>query len=186
MKVAKTSHGETSAWLTEHLFYEWTMLHHTIDKVVNAKISNGQEQLEYNTNYVAFMVHARNMYWFLTNRVEQGDYSAHDFVQNFKSPKTDLTKSVSQRVNPQVFHLDEERPALGPDKINSADCYVFFSWLVVEFRRFESQLPSPIRSAWVARIGSAPPTVDVRFDAGAAPYACTIFTSATSGTPSKR
>ena len=74
------------AYLEDHLAYEVLMLRHAL-----TKITTFQHPLEWNAYFESFVVHARNLYAFLTNDDDSRTFKARDFINGFQSQKTDET-----------------------------------------------------------------------------------------------
>lgn len=129
-------------YLTDHLAYERLMMEYSF-----RQLQTHLPQLAWNTHFESFVVHARTLYLFLTTG-DGTNAHASDFVQSFKVTKTDQTKSVYSRVNPQVLHLGKNRA--GATKIASNDLPQFYDFISENFDTFIAALPPTIKSAWNA------------------------------------
>lgn len=135
--------SDQAVWLKEHLSYELLMLDFAI-----GRIRSVENQLEWNAFYESFVVHARNLYFFLTNKGEGSDYNASDFVAEFKSAKDDLTIGKFQKMHHQVLHMGKHRPKEGSTKLNRGNCEDVYRWMEGAMRNFIGQLEKPYDQTW--------------------------------------
>jgi hypothetical protein len=142
-KLGKLGEEEKAAWLLEHLYYEWSMLNYTIERIRVLPRGN-----EYNTNYESFCVHARLLSMFLTNG-DTGNFGAADFVDGFRSRKPNDVITLYNKIDPQVMHLAPKRPVEWHKKFNSTECTTLFGWLDAEFKEFFAKLPLEVQGKWI-------------------------------------
>lgn len=134
---------QLAAWLQEHLSYELLML-----RLTYSKLSQVADQADWNAFYESFAVHARNLYYFLTNEEE---LQARHFVTDYKAVKTNETKGPLQRLALQVFHLSKDRPPTSSRrgaKIDAEDRQAVYSWIEDQMTDFVRQLPKSYAEAW--------------------------------------
>jgi hypothetical protein len=137
------SASELAEWMKEHLSYEMLMLQHT-----HRKLSQIEDQLDWNTYYESFAVHARNLYRFLTN---EEDVQAAHFVKGYKAGKTHETVSAFQRLPLQVFHMSLHRPPTGSRrgaKVDADARDAVLSWIENQMNDFIGKLQAPYADAW--------------------------------------
>lgn len=148
---------ELAAWLNEHLSYELLMLRHSRKRY--SELRAPEQQLDWNSQYEAFVVHARNLHDFLTNDAT-ADIKAHYFFPGgFVATKTSKTMNAMTALNAQVFHMGRKRPPTGPgDKFNTANCEELFTWIEENIRTFVAQLGEPFAEAWAK---SAAATIEI-------------------------
>ena len=73
--------------------------------------------MEYSAFYECFAVHARNLYYFVTNKDKDSqNFSAEDFIRGFRVPSTGMDQTI-RRINNQVFHLGKGRPIAPKEKV---------------------------------------------------------------------
>jgi hypothetical protein len=140
------SEAELKEWMREHLTYERLMVRHT-----HSQLHRDLNQLEWNVNYGAFALYARNLHWFLTNnkgrdglprKVRGCDYASH-----FKADDS-LIAQVMDDLHEQVYHPGAQRLVIakgtGRDKADKV-----FRWVEEWMDKFIDQIRrSPYRSAW--------------------------------------
>lgn len=151
----KMTASEKVAYLDDHLPYERMMLEYTL-----GKISVEQTQCDWNAYYESFVVHARNLYQFLTND-DKGNAKACDFVRDYRASKTDSTKPTFSGLLEQVFHMSPKRPSENQHKVHLADAREFHRWIDQHFCEFLDQLPPDLKPHWNQE-RSIPPKVAAR------------------------
>ena len=128
--------NEKKEMLEDHLPYELMMLKFTF-----AKMSEAREQLDYNAYYEAFVVHARNLYWFLTND-DKSNAHACEFVLGFKASKTNATISTFQDLHRQVLHIGKGRKTNREQKVQYDEAKDVFDWIILNSDVFIGRLDS--------------------------------------------
>lgn len=175
------SREELASYLDEHLPYERMMLDYTF-----GKITTQQSQCDWNAYYESFVIHARNLYNFLTNN-DGTNAKAHEFVFNFKARKSTGTISISSKLLAQVHHLSPKRPSAAEQKVQADDARVLYSWIDDNFDQFIRGLPENLRTLWNESKSRPPPTFDnilVGSNAGVANHTATVTVSTVSFPPS--
>lgn len=139
------SKSEKLDWLREHLHYELAMLLHTYGKICDLR-----QSLDRCAFYESFVVHARNLYAFLTNEKDQRNYRADEFVDGFTAKSDELHGKI-QRMNTQVQHMGKAR--VGDDdpgnKVTTLDCEAVARWVEKHLQRFLDLLQAPYRQVWI-------------------------------------
>jgi hypothetical protein len=133
------------AYLQEHLPYEVLMLRYAIDKITTGEITTPQQQLDWNAHYESFVLHARNLYMFLTNG-DRSNVKASNFVPEFKAQKTNDTISTFQRLGTEAFHLGPERST--DHKVAMNEAKAVKDWLLSNFSTFVGKLNDSYRVHW--------------------------------------
>lgn len=129
---------QIAEYLSEHLPYELMMLRHAM-----WKLNEHQEQLEWNVLYESFVVHARNLYKFLTNGE---DVQACKFVPGFGSKADGF--SYLQKLDAQVLHLSPNRPRLAQAKMQIGDVKACYEWIEEKFAKFVAGLTEEKSKLW--------------------------------------
>lgn len=106
--------------VSDHLFYEFSMFITTAEEMGSGKYPQGTTVN--NALIEAFVIHARNLLYFLYGeKKEPDDAVASDFFSDQKAwikirPKTpDNLKNVGKRVGKEVAHLTYSRLGVTPD-----------------------------------------------------------------------
>jgi hypothetical protein len=124
-------------YLEEHLPYMLKMVRYT-----RRRMREHQSYLSFNAHFESFAVNARNLVKFLTN-TDDGNFKARGFVENFKSPKGDIT-GLMTKLGQQVFHLSKNRPR-SEGKFDTGDAKPVLDWIEENFNEFLRALPSDMR-----------------------------------------
>jgi hypothetical protein len=142
---------EIEQHLDDHLPYERMMLEYTLQK-----ITAGGSQCEWNVHYESFAVHARNLYYFLTNG-DGTNAKAYEFVPGFKADRTATTIAIFPKLSAQVLHLSPSRPTEAEKKVQLDDAKKFHAWIVLNFSKFVEALSPELRSHWNEPRSKPPP-----------------------------
>jgi hypothetical protein len=142
LKGVHMTENQKTAYLEDHLPYEILMLRYTFQKIMAF-----QSQLDWNAYYESFVLHARNLYLFLTNG-DGSNAKASDFIAGFKAQKTNETISAFQRLGTQVFHLGPARPSDELQKVAIVQATVVNNWLDQNFSSFIDGLDEKYRLHW--------------------------------------
>ena len=131
-------------FLEHHLHYELRMLRHAL-----SRCRSTPDQLEWNVHFVAFVVHARNLYNFLRNK-DPKNFQARDFVDDirYKATRSEAAISTFQKLRDQVLHLGKSRPINGPQKAQLGECEVVSRWIEQNLLGFIEVLEEPYASKW--------------------------------------
>jgi hypothetical protein len=117
-------------YLNRNLGSDLLMLRYTL-----SKIKTLQHQMDWNAYFESFAVHARNLYYFLTN--EDGpNRRARDFTSQFKASKTSETIRVFDKVHGQILHLGRNRPDDPSKKANLDSAQRLSDWIENNFKAF--------------------------------------------------
>ena len=138
--------SDLQKYLNGHLKYELDMLRYTLS-IIKLPIDSPQGQRNWNAHFEAFLMHARNLYRFLTNG-DSRNQRARDFSSRFKADKTDDTKSLFTKVNDQVFHLGKNRPFGASEKANVDGAQKVSDWIEINFRKFIGELAKEYECDW--------------------------------------
>lgn len=141
------SRSEQEAFLREHLNYEMLMLRHTA-----ARLPKISDQLEWNVHFVAFVVHARNFYDFLTWDSDTRNFSAKNYG-TFKAEKDNDTTGRFGRVHGQVLHLGKTRPG---DRVTLGDVEALANWVEEKFCAFRGTLDAGYQTCWDEQAATPP------------------------------
>jgi hypothetical protein len=96
--------------------------------------------LDWNAYYECFVLHARNLYLFLTNG-DGANAKATRFIKGgFESDKTEDTISVFQKLGTQVFHLGIKRPSEQKAKVTLDNAETVNQWVEENFKSFLEKL----------------------------------------------
>lgn len=137
--------AEIEAYLREHLPYELLMLRYT-----GQRLLENLSPLNWNAHYESFVVHARNLYKFLTN---DEDVQAGAFARDFRARRPGFP---TQKLNAQVLHLSAGRPIASEEKLQTSDVQACLQWIESEFAKFLVALPPSLSVQW-AEQKSKPP-----------------------------
>jgi hypothetical protein len=127
-------------YLKEHLTYELLMLRYTAKK-----ISQAQQQLDWNAYFESFAIHARGLYHFLVNDGDPRNFEAKHFA-SYKAKKTNETIRVFEKIHFQVLHMGKRREE--SEKVTLNDVAAVTKWVEENINGFASQLNEPYRSKW--------------------------------------
>jgi hypothetical protein len=106
-----------------------------------------KNQLDYNSHYESWAIHARNLYKFLNSDDRRPSYRAQDYKEHFSPTKTNDTKRILQKLEPEVFHMGD-RPTVTQDQVNLADVSIFSEWVEEVFVEFIKEIPKVYGDAW--------------------------------------
>ena len=138
-----SSEQQKADFLSEHGPYEMLMLTHCL-----SVCKSSSERLEWNTHFESFVVHARNLYCFLTNR-DSGNFQARDFLsEGFEAKEPQKFHATFQRVRDQVLHMGKKRPSTGPTKAQLPELETVYVWIAEKLREFVEALPKEYQSKW--------------------------------------
>ncbi len=146
--------AEKSAFLQERVGYELAMLNYTFMRLVTARPSTLEEQLDRNAFMEAFAVHARNLIQFLSAKTESDDRNATDYVPDFEAPDQAHLEEPLRRLEKQILSLAAFR-ATGPrEKFGVEDARELYTWIVPTILKFEEGLGPEYRAS-LNSLGSA-------------------------------
>ena len=170
---------ELTAWMREHLFYEWQMLNHSLSRAIASQ--NPSQQLDFNAFFESYGVHARNLYDFLSNDKGAGSNNAVacDYVKDFKFEKTDVTKSITPRLDWQLAHAGKRRIKDPSKKITLSECCELFDWINKAMDQFAAQLDDELKSVW-SKVTSSHRVVSITFSETQSPSATNVVTTSDS------
>ena len=134
---------EMISYLKDHLPYELLMLRYAFQKISSKQ---EQAQLDWNAYYECFVLHARNLYLFLTNGDAANAKAARFIKGGFESDKTEDTISVFQKLGTQVFHLGIKRPSEQETKVTLDDAEKVNRWVEENFKSFLDKVHDHDRS----------------------------------------
>jgi hypothetical protein len=144
--------------LEEHIPYEVLMLRFTLGKLRTEK-----DPLAWNAMLESFAVHARNLYWFLTNkRNHQEDHVACEFAENYMVPNASDMTGPFQRLNQQVMHLGRQRKKVNADKFQTHHAEKVSNWIERAMLKFRDALAPEVRHNF--KLEAVPAQDSVRFD----------------------
>jgi hypothetical protein len=166
---------ERKAWMREHLHYEFVMLWHTYDKLCAPASADKRDGYAF---YEAFVVHARNFYYFLTNG-DGSNVKAKHYAENFKANGKEIEGKIGA-MNMQVQHMGGARPSGDDDRrIKTAHCGTVARWIDKNFTLFLKELDDTYLQVW-ADTGAVAPDLILRPNYTIT--ACTAFSSTSSMT----
>jgi hypothetical protein len=117
--------------LGDHLPYELLMLRHAYQRTLEDRYA-----LDWNAFYEAFVVHARNLFEFLTNEGGSNNFKACDF-SNFTAKKDPVAQRlINQNLHWQVFHFGKQRKSKDEEKVGREERKTIFDWIEENFETF--------------------------------------------------
>jgi hypothetical protein len=129
--------------------YELEMMRVNLLRAREASAKGSDYQLDYNSHYESWAIHARNLYKFLNSDDDKRtNYHAQDYVVGFSPKKSSDTIRILQKLDPEIFHMGTRRPKTVNDQVNLADVNVFTEWVEDAFEDFLTQLASVYPNAW--------------------------------------
>jgi hypothetical protein len=123
--------SDLNEYLNKSLKYELLMLRYTLPKIKAPPC-----QMELNAYFESFVVHARNLYQFLTNEGRGNDAGAREFASHFKANKTNDTISLFAKILPQILHLGRNRPSDPSKQANVDGAQKWSDWIEKNFKAF--------------------------------------------------
>jgi hypothetical protein len=142
-----SSTEERAYWLHEHLSYELLMVRHTHAEL-QKRIRSRRDQLVWNANFAAFVLHARNVYEFLTNDKDSRNFKAEEYTQ-FEADKRPIVGTTG-KLHGHAFHPGKNRAALNDEKVDLDKAKLVFGWIEANMATFLGRLEAPYKSAWNA------------------------------------
>jgi hypothetical protein len=136
---AMSGKDERVAWMKEHLSYELLMM-----RFAHNELNWSDDQLEWNANYSAFALHARNLYLFLTSDKDSRIYKASDYT-NLETDGKPL-HGIMDNLNQQTFHPGKQRN--GAKKVGLDKAAKVYTWVEKYMDEFIDKLNEPYKSAW--------------------------------------
>jgi hypothetical protein len=161
LEVAVSKVKNRQEYLEEHLRYEIEMLHYTF-----AKMHREENQSEWNSAFVAFAVHARNLVDFLTNEKNPRNFNASDFTNGYEEPKDIAIRGTMDKLHRDVFHLGKLRPRAVMEKINIERVGHLYGWLAKAIPIFEAKLTAESRRYWKLGMTAVPAVTPVAVSFG--------------------
>ena len=137
---------ERCDFLREHIKYEWLMLRFT-----HEKIGVVQDQMVWNAMYELFVVHARNLFDFLTNDAHSENMQGSDYNPDFQAKDPEAVRGVKNGLNPHVLHLGKVRKE-ADRKPHIDRLSKLFAWLDQNLIRFGKELPAPFSAHWPSAV----------------------------------
>ena len=129
--------------------YELDMMRVNLLRARDFSAKGSDYQLDYNSHYESWAIHARNLYKFLNSDDDkQTNYRAQDYVAGFSRNKSNDTKRILQKLDPEIFHMGTKRPKTVHDQVNLGDVSVFSEWVEDAFEEFLKGLPGMYGNAW--------------------------------------
>ena len=141
LECTMKSKPNNANWLNEHLSYEIQLMRFSFAQIRKVHSAN-----EWDAFYASFVVHARNLYHFLTNEGGYSNYKASDFVPSFKATKNSTTIKANLKLHSEVLHLGKTRSGNSREKLNLRDCSKLNDWLENQLEIFLGKLSEPCRS----------------------------------------
>jgi hypothetical protein len=148
--------AEKAAFLQERVGYELAMLNYTFMRVVTARPSTSEEQLDRNAFLEAFAVHARNLVGFLSPKSQAGDRNATDYVTDFEAPDQSRLERPLLRLEKEILNVAASRMTAPEERFTADDARELYTWIVPAILKFEEKLPPRYRAS-LNTLGSAPP-----------------------------
>jgi hypothetical protein len=133
---------ERRQWLKEHLSYELLMMRYAY-KQLALPTQNAADQLAWNTNFGAFALFARNLYWFLLSkgddkRAKKKAKASHYLSSDFTPDKTSI-ETIMDDLHEQVYHPGQQR--LETDKkVGIQQAGKVFEWVERYMKEFLGRL----------------------------------------------
>jgi hypothetical protein len=144
----KKSDADLAEYLT-NIRYELDMMRANLLRARSFSANGSAFQLDYNSHYESWAIHARNLYKFLNSDDDRNtNYQAQDYVPGFSCKKSNDTVRILQKLGPEIFHMGTRRPKNVNDQVNLGDVNVFSEWVEEAFARFLTELPAVYRGAW--------------------------------------
>jgi len=150
--------AEKIAFLQERVGYDLAMLNYTFMRLVTARPSTSEEQLDRNAFLESFAVHARNLVGFLSAKSQADDRNATDYVTDFEVPDRSRLQGPLLRLEAQIFQLTAPRMTAPEERFTADDARELYTWIVPAILKFEEKLPPRYRASLNA-LGSAPPAM---------------------------
>jgi hypothetical protein len=137
--------AERKAYLKEHLRYEIQMLHYAF-----AEMTEPKPQLQWNSVFDSFVMHARNLIDFLSNKAGRrgNNFKAADFTQDYEPPSKDTIRELYDQMHADVFHLGKMRPTDESKKINTDRARELYDWIKKAMPILELKLTSESKLYW--------------------------------------
>ena len=127
-------------YLKEHVWYELCQLRHDYDRMAKS-----EDVLDRNAFFASFAIHARSLYWFLTNN-NNNEVRACDYTQKYRPPKGPKVANVTERINQQVAHLSSKRLVEEERRLNYRNCREISDWIEEHIALFAQALEEPFTS----------------------------------------
>ena len=133
---------KNAAFLEEHLFYELLMLRYS-----HQKISNEMGQLDWNAFMESFILHARSLVDFLSNKGNSNTFQAKDFTTGYKH-KGKSKIGVYQDIDRQFTHLGLLRSNDPATKIGKDRAAILYNWIEEALPIFTGCLEPKFAQHW--------------------------------------
>jgi len=151
------SEAEKIAFLEERIGYELAMLNYTFMRLVTARPSTAEEQLDRNAFLESFAIHARNLVNFLSPESQAEEPRAADYVATFETPDRSRVQRPLLRLERQILTIIASQTTEPKEKFNIESARELYTWIVPAILRFEERLAPKYRASLNA-LGSVGPT----------------------------
>ncbi len=108
-------------------------------------MAESEDVLDRNAFFASFAIHARSLYWFLTNN-NNNEVRACDYTKTYRPPKGPKVANVTERTNQQVAHLSSKRLIEEERKLNYRNCRELSGWIEEHIALFAQYLEEPFAS----------------------------------------
>jgi hypothetical protein len=135
---------ERCDWLREHLTYEVLMVRYAHEQL-KAPIDTVGGQMRWNASFGAFALYARNLYDFLTNKAESGNFEAADYDRPAANGKG--LEGIMYNLNQQVFHTGQQRKRV-EGKVGREKATKVHDWIEVNLAKFIEGLNDTYKPHW--------------------------------------
>jgi len=150
--------AEKIAFLQERAGYDLAMLNYTFMRVVTARPSTAEDQLDRNAFLESFAVHARNLVSFLSPKSQADEANATDYVADFEAPDRSRLQGPLLRLEAQILNVTASRMTTPEGRFSVDDARGLYIWIVPAILKFEEKRPPRYRASLNA-LGSAPPAM---------------------------
>jgi hypothetical protein len=137
--------AEKLAFLQERVGYDLAMLNYTFMRVVTARPSTMEKQLDRNAFLESFAVHARNLVRFLCPKAKASVRNASDYVADFEAPNQSRLARPLLKLEQQILNITTERTTDPQERFSVDDARELYTWIVPAVLKFEEKLTPEYR-----------------------------------------
>lgn len=141
------SEREKVTYLEGHVGYEIVMLNYTFMRLMTARPSTQEEQLDVKAYMESFGVHALNLIEFLCDTSRTDDHGASNYVPNFEPPDQAVIKQPLSRLAQQAPRVATPRAANPRDRFDLNDARELYAWIVPALLKFHEELAPTYRTS---------------------------------------
>jgi hypothetical protein len=141
------SEREKATYLEGHIGYEIVMLNYTFMRLMTARPSTQEEQLDINAYLESFGLHALNLIEFLCDTSRTDDHAASNYVPNFEPPDQAAIKRTLFRLEQQGRRAATPRTADPRDRFDVNEARELYAWIVPALLKFHGELAPSYRAS---------------------------------------